>query len=159
MSYWGYNEFHELMGKVISRIDYRPHNDEEILFHCADGTIFKMWHDQDCCESVWIEDVCGDLDALLDAPILQAEEAYSCESPKDFDHLLTDDDRRREFLKRLQEGDNEVGHDAESQTWTFYKLANINGSVTIRWYGSSNGYYSEGVSFKRIDNLEDDDYI
>lgn len=74
-----------------------------------------------------IEDVCGDLNDLIGVPITMAEEVESRENPPG-------------ITKEYQ----------DSFTWTFYKLATVKGYVTIRWYGESNGYYSESVSFDLV---------
>lgn len=37
-------------------------------------------------------------------------------------------------------------------TWTFYTLVTVYGSMTLRWVGESNGYYSESVSFYKVEN-------
>lgn len=108
-----------LIGKVITNIENI--RGQELIFTCADGKKYKMCHQQDCCESVDIEDIIGDLDDLLNSPILEAEE--------------------------VSEDMEAKGKYDESHTWTFYKLGTIKGFVTIRWYGTSNGYYSESVDF------------
>lgn len=89
--------------------------------HAVGACAFVFLHDQDCCETVELYDVVGDLQDLIGSPILRAE-------------------------KRSQDGGDTGG---ESSTWTFYELATIKGSVTLRWMGQSNGYYSEDVSLKR----------
>ena len=116
--------FEELKGKVITSIEIGS-NDDDINFTCADGSKYWMYHDQDCCENVSIDDICGDLNDVIGNPILLAEESTNDDNPK------------------------YIGSYG-SHTWTFYKLDTIKGGVTIKWYGDSNGYYSESVSFKRM---------
>lgn len=114
----------DLIGKTIVKIDRR---DDEIEFQMKDGENYLLYHDQFCCESVYIEDICGDLNDLIDHPILESEESSNDKlPPKDID-------------------DAEYG----DYQWTFYKFATIKGSVTIRFYGKSNGYYSTAVTFAK----------
>jgi hypothetical protein len=120
------NEFKELLGKTLLKIDGSVRGCE-LVFHCDNGSAYKLWHCQNCCELVYIEDICGDLNDLIGSPLLIAEEACSNENPDGVDMDYQD-----------------------SFTWTFYKLATIKGYVTIRWYGESNGYYSESVDFDKI---------
>ena len=112
--------FSDLKGKTIVKIEGAEKDSEQIIFECSDGTRYRMYHERDCCESVTVDDVCGDIESLLNREILVAEE-------------------------RESEGDRSEWGD--SSTWTFYVLATVKGYVDIRWYGSSNGYYSESVDF------------
>ena len=75
-------------------------------------------------------DIAGDLNDLIGHPLLMAEVVTNkCENP--------------EGVK--------IPTYQDSFTWTFYKLATIKGFVTLSWYGESNGYYNEKVSFKVLD--------
>lgn len=127
---YNYVKIEEFIGKTFTAINV-THN--EIEFVVSPEEIYVMYHEQDCCESVGIEDINGDITTLLWVPILKASEDTS-RSPKS---------------NTYDEGDNAYTYDDESGTWTFYNLATIKGYVTIRWYGSSNGYYSESVEIKR----------
>lgn len=120
-----------LLGRTLRSVT--RHGDESMTFEDATGRRWKMHHRQNCCETVYVEDVCGDLSDLEGSPIRLAEEVVdiSCGG---------------------------MGmNNASSFTWTFYKLATAKGYVTIRWYGTSNGHYSEMVDFEALDEEGQDE--
>jgi hypothetical protein len=119
-----YADFSDLLGKTLVRIEIETlkYDGDVIKFFTSENEEYRMYHDQDCCESVELIDFDrSEIEILLDSPILMAE-------------------------VETNEADTSWG----SETWTFYKLATIKGYVTLRWYGESNGYYSESVSFYKI---------
>lgn len=118
-----YSDLDGFIGQVITNIERISDDNDKLIFYLKNGAIYEQYHSQDCCESVGIEDINGDLEDLIGCPLLQAEETYS---------------------------DATGVRGAESATWTFYKFATFKGYVTIRWFGSSNGYYSEGASMKKV---------
>lgn len=128
--YGEHAEVEALVGKTLTKVEVNS-SDDEIKFYCDDGTVYGMAHQQDCCESVTIEDVCGEWDDLIGQPILMAEK-------------VTHNDENPEGVKAPDY--------QESFTWTFYKFATNKGYVTLRWYGESNGYYSEEVDFWKLDD-------
>lgn len=117
--------FNELVGKTLVSV-LGEKDSELIVFTDTDGDTYALYHHQDCCESVYVEDIVGDLSDLIGSPILQAEESSSTE----------------------QDSITEVNND--SFTWSYYKLATINGYVDIRFFGSSNGYYSKSVDLIKL---------
>jgi len=117
------NEF-GLIGKTITEIKGATDGSDVIEFKFSDGEKYEMYHQQDCCESVYLQDIIGDINDLLNSPLTMCEETTSNEELG-------------------------IGDESDSFTWTFYKFATIKGYVTLRWLGSSNGYYSESVTFEK----------
>lgn len=135
-------EFSDLIGKTLKSV--RNHDNEQIIFETADGEVFRLYHSQSCCENVSVESITGDLEDLVGTPILVAEERSNNEDPADIIQARIDEEK-----KALAENKDYYSYSVDSQTWTFYTLRTIKGSVDIRWYGSSNGWYSESVDFTK----------
>lgn len=112
----------DFIGKTLVSFDGEI-GEEELYLTTECGKKYKMHHYQQCCESVEIDDIVGDIDDLIGSPITVAEE-------------------------RVEEGDD--SGNIGTSTWTFYTLATRKGYVTIKWYGCSNGYYSEDGSIDLI---------
>lgn len=108
----------EMFGQTFSRV---VSDDYTVTFE-NDEVRYVLYHDTDCCESVYVEDIIGDLEDLIGWPLLISREDTNTDGPE------------------LSE---------ESYTWTFYNFATFKGYATIRFLGISNGYYSEDVSCKK----------
>lgn len=111
-------KFSDLVGKTLSEIKV---NCDEITFIVDETESYDMFHGQNCCEQVWIEDICGDLNSLIGVPILFADESSSQEEA--------------------------VG--GGWQEWTFYRIGCIKGSAVIRWCSDLETCYSVQVDFVR----------
>ena len=78
----------------------------------------------------WASEVEGAIDEAaaeeeLDSALLSVKEDITNEPPADYKSDYAD----------------------ESCTWTTFTFTTSKGEVVVRWHGSSNGYYSESVSF------------
>jgi hypothetical protein len=67
-------KFSDLVGKILSDVKV---NRDEIVFTVDETESYIMYHGQDCCELVYIEDICGDPQSLVGAPVAYADESSS----------------------------------------------------------------------------------
>ncbi len=132
-------QFSQLVGKTLTNI-YRGDN---LLCFLTDTQEKYVMYPDYCAYlnmnpyfdgEVYIEDICGSLEDLLNSPILLAEETTNSDLPRPTKDTVY-----------------------QKYTWTFYKLATIKGSVTIRWFGEASEYYSEAVIFSQVNNKKRED--
>lgn len=119
-----------LIGHAPVRVFRQTRNNSDTLTFQFPVEMVHLYHEQECCENVSIEDICGDLEDLEGAPIIRCEV--------------------RSNVGNLEGKSKDYGHHDESSnagTWTFIEIATNKGSVTIRFFGVSNGYYSETADF------------
>ena len=118
------NDVHGIVGEVLTHIDLDPERDA-IRLTTESGRTFLIHHDQDCCESVHIEDTEGNWRELLGKQVIEVthEETESGDPPPE---------------------------DAESWTRTALAFKVDDATVISRWIGESNGHYSESVTIAEI---------
>lgn len=124
------------IGRVPTQIVGCEEGSDEFFIAFDDGgPCLKFSHDQGCCEYVSIHEVVGDPRDLIGNPLAVSDEP---------DNLDSIEDRREAGFDAKD--DEDEGH--ESFTWTFYRFAGFGGSLFVRWFGTSNGYYSESVDIE-----------
>ena len=107
-------QFEQLQGMTITAVVYKEVN-ESLLIHLYTH-VLEMIHHQECCESVYLEDVVGSFEDLIGYPLLEVSESIV--------DIATED---------------------MSSTASYYNFRTVKASVQLRWVGESNGYYSETV--------------
>lgn len=124
------SNFSELRGKALTAVIGMDPGSYEVRFECEDGSVFRMTHHQDCCERVTLYDVVGDPADLIGEVLHCTEDMGDTHHPDDVSEA---EDMVEDVFK-----------------WTFYNIGTRRGWVTLRWFGTSNGYYGVSVDFEKI---------
>ena len=108
---------------VIKSVTGLEEESDVVVLSFEDGATITMQHHQDCCEMVYLEDfeVSGVSDDMSGATLHSWHVDSSSIRPS---------------------------KDAKSEDcdeWTFYNVRTSKGSLWMRWFGTSNGYYSTDV--------------
>lgn len=110
-------------GEVLTHIDVDESSDR-IMLTTASGKTILIHHDQECCESVRIEDTQGNWHDLIGKVIVEATHDVCNENPPP------------------------NADDAWARTTLTFRTDDS--TVISRWIGESNGYYSIDVNIADI---------
>ena len=113
----------ELTNLIVDSIDDTGH---EIVIKTQCDRTFVLYHDQDCCESVYIYDTKGNLNDLVGKQLKEVDWHYP------------------------ELSDTDLDEPCDSYTLTDIVFITDDMTVISRWIGESNGYYSESVDLKEI---------
>lgn len=142
-----------VVGEIIDRVEGLRDGSDSVKLFFRNHMGLRIMHCPDCCETVEIVDIVGDVSDLVGAPVLEISIVSSTDHP-DFVTIL--------------EGNQGVSVKAdrtpidisESSTWSVVKLRTTKGEVNLRWLGQSNGYYSEIPDIVLFDaTVEDDEQL
>lgn len=117
-----------IVGLTLREFNEAEKGSQRIVLLTACGRAFSMLHHDLCSEEVSLDDIEGDISDIVGSPITMAEKTTSPDTPSNAQDRLTQ----------------------LSQTWTFYRIGTVKGMVVLRWFGESNGYYSEEVDFVEL---------
>lgn len=132
------NTYTEFSGKTIQEIRGCEKHSDEVTIIFTDGSCLKFYHRQDCCETVLLEDFDATPEDLVNAKIISIEERISYSNENEIKPLNTWD---------------------KSYTWSFYVIKTSKFTMTMRWYGESNGWYSETVDIDYLYYNEKGEFI
>ena len=129
----------DMIGKTFISVErfqegFKEDKKDDIILFTGEDFVYKLYsegNDDGNCNEVIIDDIVGDLQDLVGSPLLVAE-------------LITSKHNSDKYS--VPPGKKTCGE----WTWSFYKFATAKGYVDIKWWGDSNGYYSETAYFKRI---------
>ena len=102
-------DFSDLKGKVLTSIENNENEDIAIIFYCDSGDVYYLFYEKDP-EDVFLFDIIGNFDNIINTPILSA--------------------------KVTTEGDSISLNRAR---WRIFRLSTINGSLEIEGFESTLG--------------------
>lgn len=108
----------DIIGKEVIKF-YSSNDEDDMIFECSDGSKYKLYHEQDCCETVnFIERK----STFLEVPFTIFSINYDMDS------------------KETEDG---------SETDTYVTIQTDIGDMALFWHGESNGYYGESVELAK----------